>query len=200
MSLIAKAQEFAHDAHDSILQKRKYSNEPYWVHTDAVAAMVEQVFREANAGQLSATHEKAVAAAHLHDVLEDVFPKNQHFSHDLILKEFGREVLDMVKHLTDVYTKESYPSYNRAQRKKMERDRIAQLSPDIQTVKLADLICNTESIVAQDPDFAKVYLKEKFQLLPALVNGNSGLLARASAQTLEGFAKLGLQVPTIVGG
>jgi len=200
MTLIEKAQEVAHEAHDSVLQKRKYNNHPYWEHTDGVAALVEKTLREANKGELNAADIEVVAAAHLHDVFEDVTPKNPAFSPEFINKEFGHRVYTFVKELTDIYTKEAYSNYNRAQRKKMERERAANISNDAKTIKLADLILNSESILAEDPDFAKVYLKEKFQLLPSLLGGNSTLLARATAQTLEGFAKLGIQVPTIVAG
>ena len=58
------AKEFAHAAHDSIKQVRKYTGEPYWNHTDAVAEVVASV----------GGTEDMVMAAHLHDVLEDVTP------------------------------------------------------------------------------------------------------------------------------
>ena len=61
-NLIAKAKLFAHNAHDSINQRRKYTDQPYWVHTDAVADTVAAYGGTAT----------MVAAANLHDVLEDV--------------------------------------------------------------------------------------------------------------------------------
>ena len=78
MNLIEKAKQFAHEAHDSIGQKRKYSGEPYWVHTDAVAEKVAAI----------GGTEVMVAAAHLHDVLEDVTPldKTGRFNYDTIVK------------------------------------------------------------------------------------------------------------------
>lgn len=198
MSLIEKAQAIAHEAHDSILQKRKYSNEPYWVHTDEVARIVTEVLKQKNGGVLSDSDAEIVQAAHLHDIFEDVTPKNTFYSFDFILKEFGRRVYNLVRELTDVYTKENYPASNRAMRKKEELARIYKISNEGKTIKLADVISNTASIVENDKDFAKVYLREKLDLLPALVGGDSTLLAKASAQLIESYQKLGMTIPQIV--
>ncbi|WP_395017310.1 hypothetical protein [Dongia sp.] len=51
--------------------------------------------------------------------------------------------------------------------------------PDAKTVKLADLLDNTSSILARDPKFAKTYLQEKGLMLPLLEGGDAGLLKRA---------------------
>jgi hypothetical protein len=48
-----------------------------------------------------------------------------------------------------------------------------------QTVKLADLIANSRSIMAHDPAFAKIYLEEKRMLLEVLTRGDATLMARA---------------------
>ena len=190
MTRIEQAQEYAHKAHDSIGQKRKYTGEPYWVHTDAVAALVA-----AHGGT-----EDMVIAAHLHDVLEDVWPINKGYPYSAqeIMTLFCDAVMDMVIGLTDVYTHERYPKMKRNERKQKERERIAIEPPFTKTIKLADLINNTESIVAHDPDFAKVYLREKLALLPVLSDGNSELLQRASMQTIEAMQKLHLTIPVIV--
>jgi len=191
MNLVEKAQKFAHEAHDSINQKRKYTGEPYWVHTDEVAALV---------GQTPGSTPEMGAASHLHDVLEDVMPLNPHYNSIRILNEFGTEVLDLVVDLTDVYTKAQYPKWNRATRHEKENARLAQVNTQAKTIKLADLICNTYSIVKHDPDFARIYLREKFALLPLLADGAPTLLERASRQVLEGFATLGIQLPVFTSG
>lgn len=198
LALVEKAQEFAHDGHDSILQKRKYSGEPYWVHTDEVARIVTETLKEENRGELTPNDYNVIAAAHLHDILEDVAPKNPFYSRNKLIEEFGRDVSNLVVELTDVYTKENYPTLNRKERKEHERVRLSNISNPSRTVKLADLINNTESIVANDPDFARVYIKEKMELLPLLIGGNANLLARCSQQVLDAYAKLGLTVPMIV--
>jgi hypothetical protein len=52
-----------------------------------------------------------------------------------------------------------------------------------QTIKLADLIDNTKTIVARDPKFAKVYLREKIALLHVLTKGDPTLMKIAVEQT-----------------
>ena len=187
MTLIEKAQRLAHEAHDSIGQKRKYTGEPYWVHPDAVAATVAQVGGDEN----------MVIAAYLHDVREDVFPLKPQYDAQWIWREFNDDVMDRVLDLTDVYTKVRYPKMNRAQRKALEHERLSIIPPRSQTIKLADMIDNTESIVAHDKDFARVYLREAMDTLGILSDGNPVLLQRLSMQLLAGFASLGLTIPMI---
>ena len=59
--LIKRAKTYAQEAHQRIDQRRKYSNLPYHVHLDAVAKLVSSVTDD----------EEMVAAAWLHDVVED---------------------------------------------------------------------------------------------------------------------------------
>lgn len=203
---ILTAQAFAHEAHDSIKQVRKYSGEPYWVHTDAVARIVaEAMTPEMQARGLTKYRdfiitppeivEDMICTAHLHDVLEDVTPINPFYNYSLIENIFGIRVADMVVELTDVFTKEAYPKINRAERKRLECDRISRDSAASQTVKTGDLLHNTDSILSEDPGFAKTYLKEKAALLPVLRYANPFLRERAVVKTIEGFHQLGLTVP-----
>lgn len=171
MNQIIKAQRFAHAAHDSIGQKRKYTGAPYWVHTDEVAAIVASVTDDP----------ESICVAHLHDVLEDVAHLNDSFSAVVILENFGQHIVNGVIDLTDIYDKESYPEMNRRERKSREAIRIGGIPDKFKTVKLADLISNTTDIVRNDPKFAKTYLAEKAELLPKLVGGNTSLHARATA-------------------
>ncbi|MEO0828837.1 MAG: hypothetical protein AAFY03_00050 [Pseudomonadota bacterium] len=68
---------------------------------------------------------------------------------------------------------------NRAARKAAEAQRLSQISPDAQTIKYADLISNTNSIVERDKGFAKVYLAEKDAILKVMRDGNPELLKAA---------------------
>ena len=187
MNKIEQAQQFAHQAHDSIKQVRKYSGQPYWTHTDKVAAIVASV----------GGTEDMVCAAHMHDILEDVYPLNPEYSPARISLLFGLPVASLVAELTDMYTKESYPKLNRKARHELENERLGKIAVEAKTIKLADLIDNTSSIVEHDKGFAKVYLKEKLALLPYLSEGNSDLLNRAALQTLAGFQALGMSIPTV---
>jgi (p)ppGpp synthase/HD superfamily hydrolase len=162
--LVSKAREFAKTAHESINQRRKWSNEPYFVHCAAVAAIVAGVEHTP----------EMLAAAFLHDVVEDtpVTLKTIHAN-------FGDKVEELVWWLTD----QSKPSDgNRATRKAIDRAHLAAAPPEAQTVKLADLIDNTSTIVEFDPNFAKVYLREKALLLKVMNKGNPTLMGIALTQ------------------
>lgn len=159
MDLVERAAKFALEAHKD--QKRKYTGESYFVHCEEVAMLVESV------GGTDAM----IAAAYLHDVCEDCG-----FTQKEIYNEFGFDVAELVGCLTDVSKPEDG---NRAKRKEMDREHTSRGSPDAKTIKLADLISNTKSIVKYDPDFAKVYLYEKERLLEVLTDGNQELYKMA---------------------
>lgn len=67
----------------------------------------------------------------------------------------------------------------RAERKALDRAHLAGAPDEAQTIKCADLIDNTSSIVAHDPAFARVYLEEKRALLEVLTRADPTLLAMA---------------------
>ena len=96
-------------------------------------------------------------AALLHDTVEDTDA-----THEEIARFFGDKVSELVKGLTDVSKPEDG---NRATRKAIDRDHIAQGSKEVQTIKVFDLIHNTESIKEHDPKFWEVYKLEKQDLL-----------------------------------
>ena len=164
--MITKAIEFAIAAHGE--QKRKYTFEPYFTHPMAVARYVASHVRDFT--------QEMVVAALLHDVVEDT-PHTL----DEIRDEFGDTVATYVHYLTDVST---HADGNRATRKRLDREHIAKAPVEAKTIKLADLIDNTSSIVAHDPKFAKVYLAEKVLLLEVLGEGDAGLMATAMGQVL----------------
>lgn len=59
---------------------------------------------------------------------------------------------------------------NRKLRKTLDNTRLSTAPPLIQSIKYADLIDNTSSILSHDPNFAKLYLEEKREFL-RIVNG-----------------------------
>jgi (p)ppGpp synthase/HD superfamily hydrolase len=155
---------FATAAHAAVGQLRKYTFEPYIVHPAEVAEIVASV----------GGSDAQIAAAWLHDTVEDTGVTSE-----LIRKEFGDEVATLVGWLTDV----SRPDHgNRAARKAVDRAHTASAPAEAQTIKLADLICNTKSIVAHDPEFARVYLAEKRALLEVMTKGDARLRERAMQQ------------------
>ncbi len=155
MSIIDKAKVFAKLAHESINQKRKYTDEPYINHPEKVTYLVSLVTNDEN----------MIAAAWLHDVLEDVAPKNPAFGEGSLLIQFGEDITNLVLELTD----KSLPSDgNREKRKAIDRKNLSQASDRAKIIKLADIIGNTQSVVKHDPDFAKVFLPEMYLLINAL--------------------------------
>lgn len=172
---IKLAQEIAANAHGSIDQRRKYTKEPYINHPARVVEIISSVTDDEN----------IVAAAWLHDVIEDVYPKNPEFSIELIREKLGEEVAQLVLEVTDV----SKPSDgNRAKRKEIDRQHIAKASKGGKLIKLADLIDNTKDICANDPDFARVYLKEK-RLLMQVLNGVNETLYAEAQELINQYSK-----------
>ncbi len=159
-----KALVFATTAHAAVGQQRKYSGEPYIAHPIAVAEIVKSVPHTP----------EMIAAALLHDVVEDTLVTIEE-----IEAQFGAKVAELVGWLTDVSKPEDG---NRAKRKAMDRDHTAKAPPEAKTIKLADLIDNTASIKARDPDFWRVYRREKAALLNVLQEGDKSLLERAALQ------------------
>ena len=164
MNIVERARIFATAAHAAVGQLRKYTYEPYIVHPAEVASIVESVE--------GSTYEM-IAAAWLHDVVEDTGVSNE-----IIKQEFGEEVAELVGWLTDVSRPEQG---NRATRKAIDRAHTAMAPAAAQTIKLADLISNTRSIMEHDEAFAKVYLSEKRMLLEVMTKGDRTLFERAKS-------------------
>ena len=170
--IVARADAFAARAHSAINHKRKYTGDDYIVHPREVAAIVATVPHTP----------EMLAAALLHDTVEDTG-----VTIETIRAEFGAVVAGLVADLTDVSTP---GGGNRAIRKGIDLAHTAGASPSAKTIKLADLLSNTASIVAHDPGFARVYLKEKAAMLEVMTDGDATLLARAKATLAAGLAKL----------
>jgi len=162
MHLIEKARIFAIAAHSAASHVRKYTGEPYWTHPEHVAATVATV---------SGVTDHMIAAAWLHDVVEDTGVDTE-----LIVSEFGPDVATLVAWLTDVSTP---ADGNRAARKAMDRAHIARAPCTVHTIKLADICSNVESIMLHDPVFAKTYMAEKRLMLDVMPHADAVLMARA---------------------
>ena len=160
-NIIRVARIFAENAHKK--QVRKYNSEPYINHPVDVAILVNSVKHDNN----------MLAAALLHDVVEDT-----HYTISDISKEFGCDVADLVENLTDI----SVPlDGNRKVRKEIDRIHTSLSSNRAKTIKIADLIDNSKSILKHDLKFAIVYMAEKKALLNVLIGGDSLLLKIANS-------------------
>jgi len=140
---VARAREFAEKAHGH--QMRKYEGTPFIAHLDRVAALLKDHGYDGPAIQ---------AAAYLHDTLEDT-----QTSLKQLIDEFGPEVAELVYWLSDL------EPGTRKMRKRMSTWRLSRAPLEAKLIKLADLADNTPSIVEHDPDFARVYVAEKKNIL-----------------------------------
>lgn len=169
-NVMQKAYEFAALAHGD--QKRKYTGEPYAIHLIDVAFYLTEA-------DMPPT---VVAAGYLHDVLEDTAVTEEE-----LRAEFGPLITGFVKEVTDVSKPEDG---NRSVRKKLDLDHLAQSSPAGAAIKLADLISNAKDIVKHDHSFARVYLKEKLELLKVLTHGPDVLYRQAMMVLAESLISL----------
>jgi len=162
--------EFVKEQHGE--QKRKYTGEPYWHHPLAVSQKIPIIVMPGG-----------VETALCHDLFEDTSCDFNKLYANMILigydPEFSYSVCTAVKQLSDVYIKEDYPGLNRAERKIKEAIRLGGCNFLVQSVKYSDIIDNTKSIVEHDPNFAKVYLREKRDLLTYMRGGQFDLYAEA---------------------
>lgn len=155
-------------------QKRKYTNEPYWYHVVNVAYRADTV-----AGRLG------IEIALCHDLIEDTDCTKELLHQYLLAIGYfvfdAEDIVNGVVDLTDVFTAEDYPQYNRTTRKKLEAVRLGAIPVRSQNVKLCDFEDNTDSITECDPEFAKIYLDEKMVTLSLMNQGDSELYTKLVA-------------------
>lgn len=150
MDTVTRALTYAKAAHAAIKQKRKYTNEDYIVHPIRVANIVSDY----GGGR------DLVAAAYLHDVVEDTLVTIED-----IQIEFGSDIAEFVNGLTDVSKPEDG---NRKKRKEIDRLHVKNASYGSQFIKCADIIDNSSDILEHDSSFFEVYSREKLLLLDVL--------------------------------
>ncbi len=154
--------EFVKEQHGD--QIRKYTKEPYWHHVVEVAELI--------AG--NPEYKILIPVAFGHDLLEDTPCTREMIINKLRELEYTPEetitIIDGIVALTDYYISATHPHLNRKERKRLEVMRLDRIAPRFKTVKLADMINNTSSIVTHDPGFARIYLEEKYQTLKRMSN------------------------------
>lgn len=174
-SALVRATAIAEHAHRKLHpggpQLRKHTGEPYIVHPLAVAAMV--------ANDPHVCWQAAVAAV-LHDVVEDTSLTIENIS-----EWFGPVVAQFVWGMTD-----QCHEGNRAERKKAERARLADESPDVQTIKLYDMGHNASTIFIHDQSFAVVFGTEMELMVEALTLASPVSQTYANLQLTAGKAML----------
>ena len=162
LTIIEHAANYAKAAHESIDQRRKFTNSPYIVHPRAVAEIVASVTDDS----------EMICAAWLHDVVEDT-PRTI----EQIADEFGEQIATLVDELTNIATDSQG---NRAKRAEINRTHTGGISRRAKTIKLADVIDNLTGIVNNetgnmDTEWAEEYVSEKALLLTVLSEGEPRL-------------------------
>ena len=160
---VVRALAIAEDAHRS--QRRKYSGLPYFTHLSRVARQT---------AKLPGAHIHMVAAAALHDLLEDVATPDtfEQWKNTLLVSQ-GVVVVEYVLGLTN--PSKRFKHLKRAERKEMDRQHLRSQPVEVKRIKLIDRIDNLAETLfdsmngyAEDYDFQALYLAESLQLLDAL--------------------------------
>lgn len=174
MSLLEKeAMIFSVMQHTKAGQIRKLSGEEYAVHPAGVASILRGIGSDPG----------LLAAAWLHDI------KDCNISRSQVESNFGSDVANLVDEVSDIA---SSKDGNRKQRKALERRHLADASFRGKTLKLADVIDNTETIAERDQSFSMVYLPEKWEELQSLKGGHPALWDRALKSIEQAAVKIGV--------
>ena len=131
LALLFRALAFA--AHKHRDQRRKDAEaSPYINHPIALAEVL--------AGEGGVSDAEVLAAALLHDTIEDTATTAEE-----LRTEFGARIAAMVEEVTD---DQDLP---KADRKRLQIEHAATLSPGAKLVKLADKICNLRDVAERPP-------------------------------------------------
>jgi len=156
MNVILKAAAFARHAHAG--QRRKYTGRPFIFHPARVAGRV--------AAHPRAT-EAMVAAAFLHDVVEDT-PRTL----DEVSCEFGPDVTRLVDEMTNRPKDSEAP---RPERKRQDRERLIGVSMEARIIKLLDRIDNLQEMTDAPRGFLRKYCEESRLLAEAIGDADPDL-------------------------
>lgn len=149
MSIILKAAALAVRAHEG--QKRKYNGFPYITHPARVAGRV---------GILPGATEEMVAAAYLHDVLEDT---------TVTREEIEAATNAQVGFYVDCMTNKSKGTgLPRAERKAMDRRHLSEVPDEVKLIKAIDRMDNLMEMREAPVDFKRLYAEESLLLCDVL--------------------------------
>lgn len=156
MLLVTNAFDIAIAAHDG--QFRKYSGEPYIVHPISVALRANHYMLEP----------EEVAAAYLHDVLEDC---GEAWA-DVIGTKCNSETLSIVRELTKPSKLPEHAKKLRQDRHAIDMKHYENMSAAAQRLKMIDRIDNLEDMTRWvdmvGTNFAKKYVSESCDIFRAL--------------------------------
>ncbi len=151
MTLILKAAQAAAEAHRGQARTGQPQT-PYIVHPARVAGL---------AACLPDTSEELVAAAFLHDVVEDTA-----LTVDDLLRDFPEQVVQYVLALTET---PPTPGMSRTERKRHDRERLLAAPRGVQQVKLCDIFDNLRDSPSLSQREQHLYYQDVADWLQALV-------------------------------
>lgn len=163
--MILKAAQFAEAHHRG--QIRRFNGTPYIWHPMRVAG---------RASMLRGANDVVVAAAWLHDVVEDCA-----VSPELIDGQFGPDVRRIVLELTN--PSKNRRDLDRSQRKAIDRKHLSSATPEARAIKLLDRIDNLSELImdarenVEAAEFLPEYRHESGLLLAALAGTHAPLEA-----------------------
>lgn len=159
---IKKAEEFSKKAHEGQFRKNKTKKGKkiqYFIHPQTVAKIVKEVKKSKRIKDI-------IAAAYLHDVVEDV----PEINHDKIKKEFGNLVSSLVKELTNEKDKLELLG-----KEKYLKNKILNMSNWALIIKLADRLHNVQDVPKlylygnyEEKKWSKNYAKQTSNILKEL--------------------------------
>lgn len=153
-------------------QVRKYTNEKYIIHPLEVMKFLELFTKD----------EAVLAAALLHDVIEDT---------DATLEEvrtiFGDDIAALVFGMSEP---EVPAGTNRGERKEIYRRHLEKQCWRTKMIKFGDIYSNTKDIAMHDPDFAVVYLAEIQRTITSIDDNRIPVLLRHMVKEQVKLAKL----------
>lgn len=166
MEMLINALKIATEAHTG--QARKYNGRPYIEHPIRVAGEVATRLASSVSGVSKwLIIEEMIAAAYLHDVLEDTSVTAE----DMVKHGIPVSVTALVKELTN--PSKGMLHLSRSVRKGIDRDHLAKVSDQAKFIKLCDRLDNIRDIVVADPQFGKKYSQETLLLLDSISVGES---------------------------
>ena len=147
-SLVQRAAKFARAKHK---YQKRLNGEPYFVHPEAVAKNVAKW----------TNNPKVVAAAYLHDVIEDTG-----CDYEILKKHFSSKVADYVAMLSRDFRKPKKASLIEF------RNTLRKASGEVKLIAAADIHDNVRSEAS--PDFMRKYFEKTLKTLPYLKAGKLG--------------------------
>lgn len=146
MNIILAAANLARRAHEG--QKRKYTGRLYIEHPARVAGKI---------GLYVNVTEEMVAAAYLHDTVEDT-----QVTYADIVAATNQDVSKLVEWLTN--PSKAHPNLRRAEKKAMDREHLKNAPWEAKIIKMTDRIDNLLEMGGAPWDFQALYAQESIML------------------------------------